>query len=118
MSGVAVVSEDRLEDAWVSVLSAIYRQTKWDKIARGRSRLDIFDHRLEASRYEPTVAEVIQKLSNFLGIQGVDLPMEDLQLLRENEEKALEIIRRWPKILALRASKRVKQIKLKLGVEE
>jgi hypothetical protein len=94
--------EATLEERWVNVLAAVWSQVKWSRI-RGRSHLDVFEHRLEYAKYEPDVPSVLQRLGNTLGIQGLVAPVEDIEELRRNEEKAMEILRRWTKLLALKA---------------
>jgi hypothetical protein len=91
-----------LEERWVNVLAAVWSQVKWSRI-RGRSHLDVFEHRLEYAKYEPDVPSVLQRLGNTLGIQGLIAPVEDVEELRKHEDAALDVLRRWTKLLALKA---------------
>ena len=104
----SVVSEKEVEERWVSVLAHIWRQVKWKRIKR--KPLDVFEHRLEYAKYEPDVGAVIQRLANTLSIQGVEAPLEDIEFLRSNNELAMEILRRYTKLLALKASVRAKEL--------
>jgi predicted component of type VI protein secretion system len=102
-------SEGIVEEKLVNVLGHIYSQVKWRRMRRHRP-LDVFEHRLEYAKYEQDIPSVIQRLSNTLGLQGVSVPLEDLEHLRRCEQQALDILRRWTKMLALKASIRAKEI--------
>jgi hypothetical protein len=78
---------------------------------RGRRPLDVFEHRLEFSKYEPDVPAVLQRLGNSLGLQGLSVPVEDVEFLRRREEEAMEVLRRWTKLLALKASVKAREIR-------
>jgi hypothetical protein len=99
-----------VEDAWVEVLAHVYSQVRWHRI-RGRRHLDVFEHRLEYAKYEPDVPSAIQRLANTLSLQGVNVPLDKVELLRSREEEAMEVLRRWTKLLALKAQIRAKELK-------
>lgn len=102
-------SESTIEEKLVNVLGHIYSQVKWRRMKR-RKPLDVFEHRLEYAKYEQDIPSVIQRLSNALSLQGVSVPLEDLEHLRKCEPFALDILRKWTKLLALKASIRAKEI--------
>jgi len=102
-------SESTVEEKLVNVLGHIYSQVKWRRMKR-RKPLDVFEHRLEYAKYEQDIPSVIQRLSNALSLQGVSVPLEDLEHLRKCEPLALDILRKWTKLLALKASIRAKEI--------
>ena len=102
--------ESVVEEKLVNVLGHIYSQVKWRKM-RKRKPLDVFEHRLEYAKYEQDIPCVVQRLANTLGLQGVNAPLEDLEYLRRCEPIALDILRRWTKLLALKASIRAKEIR-------
>jgi hypothetical protein len=102
-------SEGIIEEKLVNVLGHIYSQVKWRRMRR-RKPLDVFEHRLEYAKYEQDIPSVIQRLSNALSLQGVSVPLEDLEHLRKCESLALDILRKWTKLLALKASIRAKEI--------
>jgi hypothetical protein len=99
-----------VEERWVSVLAHVWNQVRWGRI-RGRRPLDVFEHRLEYAKYEPDVPSVLQRLGNSLSIQGLNVPVEDVEFLREHEGLAMEVLRRWTKLLALRASVRARELR-------
>jgi hypothetical protein len=99
-----------VEERWVSVLAHAWNQVRWRRI-RGRRPLDVFEHRLEYAKYEPDVPSVLQRLGNSLSIQGLNVPVEDVEFLRENGELAMEVLRRWTKLLALKASVRARELR-------
>ena len=99
-----------VEDAWVEVLAHVYAQVKWHKV-RGRRHLDVFEHRLEYAKYEPDVPSALQRLANTLSLQGVAVPLDKVELLRSREEEAMEVLRRWTKLLALKAQMKAKELK-------
>jgi hypothetical protein len=101
-----------LEEAWVEVLAHVYSQVRWRRI-RGRRHLDVFEHRLEYAKYEPDVPSALQRLANALSLQGVNVPLDKVELLRTREEEAMEVLRRWTKLLALKAQMRAKELKKK-----
>jgi len=100
-----------IERAWIEVLAHIYKAVNWKKVAKGRSAYDIFEHRLEFSKYESDVPSVIQKLCNTLGLQAPSLPLEYVNLLRENEKEAMKVLRKMPKLLTLYSAERAKELK-------
>jgi len=99
-----------VEDAWVEVLAHVYAQVRWHRV-RGRRHLDVFEHRLEYAKYEPDVPSALQRLANTLSLQGVNVPLDRVELLRSREEEAMEVLRRWTKLLALKAQMRAKELK-------
>jgi hypothetical protein len=99
-----------VEDAWVEVLAHVYSQVRWHRI-KGRRHLDVFEHRLEYAKYEPDVPSAIQRLANTLSLQGVNVPLDKVELLRSREEEAMEVLRRWTKLLALKAQMKAKELK-------
>jgi len=103
--------EELAEQAWIDVLAHVYRTVDWKRVARGRSSLDIFEHRLRFSMFEPDVPSVIDKLCNTLGLQAPWLPLDKIDILRKNEKVALKILRKMPKLLTLYASEKAKQLK-------
>ena len=103
--------EKRIEEAWVEVLAYVYKAVDWKKVARNRSAYDIFEHRLEFSKYEPDIPSVIQKLCNSLSLQAPPLPLEEVDFLRCHEKLALKLLRKMPKLLTLKAADRAKQLK-------
>jgi len=101
-----------LEETWAEVLAHVYAQVRWSRI-RGRRHLDVFEHRLEYAKYEPDVPSALQRLANALSLQGVSVPLDKVELLRAREEEAMEVLRRWTKLLALKAQVRAKELKKK-----
>jgi hypothetical protein len=99
-----------VEERWVNVLAHVWNQVRWSRI-RGRRPLDVFEHRLEYAKYEPDVPSVLQRLGNSLSIQGLSVPVEDVEFLRQHEGLAMEVLRRWTKLLALKASARAKELR-------
>jgi hypothetical protein len=94
----------------VSVLAHVWNQVRWGRV-KGRRPLDVFEHRLEYAKYEPDVPSVLQRLGNSLSIQGLSVPVEDVEFLRENEDLAMEVLRRWTKLLALKASVKARELR-------
>jgi len=105
-------SEGVVEELWVVVLARVWNQVKWWRI-RGRRHLDVFEHRLEYAKYEPDVASAIQRLANALGIQGVDAPLDAIERLRGCNDVAMDVLRKWTKLLALKASIRAREERTK-----
>ncbi len=101
-------SESTIEELWVVVLARVWNQVKWKKM-KGRRYLDVFEHRLEYAKYEPDVASALQRLANTLSIQGIDAPLEAIEGLRNCNEVAMDVLRRWTKLLALKASIKAKE---------
>jgi hypothetical protein len=99
-----------VEERWVSVLAHVWNQVRWGRI-RGRRPLDVFEHRLEYAKYEPDVPSVLQRLGNSLSIQGLSAPVEDVEFLRQHEDVAMEVLRRWTKLLALKASVKARELR-------
>jgi hypothetical protein len=105
-------SESTVEELWTVVLAKVWNQVKWQRM-RGRRYLDVFEHRLEYAKYEPDVASVLQRLANTLSIQGIDAPLDAIEGLRKCNEVAMDVLRRWTKLLALKASVRAKEERTK-----
>jgi hypothetical protein len=103
-------SEGAVEELWVDVLAHIWNQVKWWRI-RGRKPLDVFEHRLEYAKYEPDVASALQRLANTLSIQGINVPVDAVEKLRQCNEVAMDVLRKWTKLLALKASVKAKELR-------
>ena len=99
-----------VEERWVEVLAHVWNSVRWGRM-RGRRSLDVFEHRLEWAKHEPDVPSVLQRLASSLSVQGLQVPVEDVEFLREDEELALEVLRRWTKLLALKASVRARELR-------
>ena len=106
-----------VEEAWAEVLAHVYSQVKWHRV-RGRRHLDVFEHRLEYAKYEPDVPSALQRLASALSLQGVNVPLDRVEFLRSREEEAMEVLRRWTKLLALKAQVRAKELKQQQKKEE
>ena len=99
-----------VEEKLVNVLAHVWNHVNWRRI-RGRRYIDVFEHRLEYAKYEPDIPSVLQRLGNSLSIQGLNLPVEDVEFLRKCEGEALDMLRRWAKLLALKASVKAKELR-------
>jgi hypothetical protein len=97
-----------VEEKLVNVLAHVWNHVSWRRI-RGRRYIDVFEHRLEYAKYEPDIPSVLQRLGNSLSIQGLNLPVEDF--LRKCEGEALDMLRRWAKLLALKASVKARELR-------
>ena len=102
---------EKVEEALVEWLAHIYRAVDWKKVARNRSAYDVFEHRLEFSRYERDIPSVHQKLCNTLSLQAPYVPLDVMDFLRKHEGVALRILRKMPKLLTLRAAFRARELK-------
>lgn len=110
--------QSEIEKAWIEVLAHIYRAVDWSKVRRGGKRpLDVFVHRLEFSRNVRDVASLLQRLCNSLSLQGPKLPLDAIDYLRQNESEAMKYVRKYPKLLALYAEKRARELRKGGGVE-
>ena len=101
----------KLEDAWTELLAHIYKAVDWKRIARSKISYDIFEHRLEFSRYERDIPSVIQRLCNALSLQAPPMPLDTIDFLRKHEKDALKVLRKMPKLLTLKAAKRAKVLR-------
>lgn len=110
-------SEKLVEALWVELLAHIWNQVKWRRI-RGRRHLDVFEHRLEYAKYEAGVPSVLQRLGNTLSLQGVNAPLEVIEGLRKCEDVAMDVLRKWTKLLALKASIRARELREELRERE
>jgi hypothetical protein len=99
-----------VEEKLVNVLAHVWNHVNWRRI-RGRRYIDVFEHRLEYAKYEPDIPSVLQRLGNSLSIQGLNLPVEDVEFLRKCEGEALDMLRRWAKLLALKASVKARELR-------
>jgi hypothetical protein len=99
-----------VEEKLVNVLAHIWNHVNWRRI-RGRRYLDVFEHRLEYAKYEPDIPSMLQRLGNSLSIQGLILPVEDVELLRKCEDVALDMLRRWTKLFVLKAYVKAKELR-------
>ncbi|MEM1633985.1 MAG: hypothetical protein QXN08_08815 [Nitrososphaerales archaeon] len=95
---------DRVEEAWVEVLSQMFAQAVPKLFSKTkRSWIDVFEHRLEFSKYEEDVPSVLQTLGNRLNIQGLNVPLDKVEYLKTCNDLALDVLRRWTKYLALKS---------------
>ncbi len=98
-----------LGEAIARLLATIYLRANWKQIARGRDPLDVFQHRVLAAAYQPTLKQFIEKLCRGLGIQGVRIDDELLGFLEEHEERVLEELRSSSVYYVARAYNMVRQ---------
>ena len=98
-------------------MAKVWNQVKWQRM-RGRRYLDVFEHRLEYAKYEPDVASVLQRLANTLSIQGIDAPLDAIEGLRNCNEVAMDVLRRWTKLLVLKASLEAREERAKVRGEK
>lgn len=106
-------AERKLEEAWTELLAHIYKAVDWKRVAKSKNAYDIFEHRLEFSRYEPDIPSVIQKLCNTLSLQAPPLPLNVIEFLREHEKDAMRVLRKMPKLLTLKAAHRAREMKMR-----
>lgn len=112
MESAGACSVEKVEEAWVEVLSSMFAQAvpkMFRKIRR--SWIDVFEHRLEFSKYEGDIPSVLQTLGNRLNIQGLNVPYESVEYLRRCEDMALDVLRRWTKYLALKSYEKWRHMK-------
>jgi len=109
-------SEGVVEELWVIVLACVWNQVRWRRI-RGRRHLDVFEHRLEYAKYESDVASALQRLANTLSIQGIDAPLDAIERLRKCNDVAMDVLRKWTKLLALKASIKAREERVKSSAE-
>ena len=108
-------NDELLERHVVNVLGHIYRKVNWRKMG-SRSSYDIFEHRIEYSKYEIDLPKVVQKLCDKLSIQapvyadGVQDWLESMEYCRRHEKESLNLIRTQGKLLTLLAAERSKEI--------
>lgn len=112
------LNKREIEENLVEWLAHVYRMVDWKKVAKSRSAYDIFEHRLEFSKYESDIPSVHQKLCNTLSLQAPPVPLHVMDFLRENEKEALKILRKMPKLLTLKAAYRAKEIKKNVKGDE
>ncbi|MGC8988367.1 hypothetical protein, partial [Infirmifilum sp.] len=98
------------EEMWVEVLAHVWNAVKWRKI-RGRKHIDVFEHRVEYAKYESDPASFLQRLANALSIQGVVVPVETLERLRGCSDLAMDVVRRWTKVIVLKASVKSRELR-------
>lgn len=101
---VSSATSSEVEQAWTTVLGKIFEAVDWKKMRGRRSRLDIFEHRLAFAKYEQDIPDVIQRLCNTLSLQAPTLPIERVDYLREHRDEAMEMLRRWDKLLTMKAA--------------
>jgi len=95
---------NQVEEAWIEVLSAMFAQAVPKLFSKTkRPWLDVFEHRLEFSKYEEDVPSVLQTLGNRLSIQGLTVPLDKVEYLKKCNEMSLDVLRRWTKYIALKA---------------
>lgn len=98
------MDEKEIEEAWTIVLGSVFKEVDWNKI-RGRNRkTDVFEHRLTYATHQENVASLIQKLLNGLSLQAPPLPTGRIESLREDEMLSMKIVRRYSKLLTLKAA--------------
>ena len=102
--------DEKMEKAWIEVLAHIYNETDWKKIASSHNAMSVFERKLESCKYEKDVPTAIQKLCNVLGIQA-QLPLEQVNILREHDGDAMRVLRKMPLLLACYARERAMEIR-------
>lgn len=82
-----------------SALADIYQSVKWKTIARSKSSLDIFQHRLLTASSMPTVIRAFEKLAHGLSIQATTISAETFLKLETQEEQILKLLREETRLL-------------------
>jgi len=82
-----------------SALADIYQSVKWKTIARSKSSLDVFQHRLLTASSMPTISRVFEKLAHGLSIQATNINAETFLLLENNEKLILKLLREETRLL-------------------
>jgi len=103
--------EKEIEEKWVELLASIYMYVDWRKVARNHYAGDIFEHRVKMASSQSDIPSMVEHLCNLLGLQAPKLPLNAINFLRENEDEAMYMLRRWTRLLSIQAVNRAIEIR-------
>ena len=101
---------DELDEKIGVMLGRVYKRVDWKRTARGRSPLDVFQHRLKVASTMPSIRRLLEKLCHGLGLQGVDVPVNVLDYLEEHREEVLDRLRNESVYYTLLAREKAREV--------
>jgi len=91
--GCGCVLDREVERAVHKLLRAVWLKADWKKIARQRSRYDVFAHKVKAAACQETVPKFLEKLCRSLSLQSVRVPPSLIRILDGCREEVLAALR-------------------------
>ena len=113
------MDDDELEEKVGLMLAYAWRQfyAVWGKKIKGRSVLDVFQHRVKVASYMPTFQRFLEKLAHGLGLQSLSVPGELIEELKGEGDRVMDLLREESVYLVVKAYNLSKKIKIKKGGE-
>ena len=103
--------EEAVTELLGKLLGMVFRQVDWRHVARGRSKLDVFQHRLLVAGYQPDFDRAFEKLCSGLSLQAPHIDIQLLEELRRHSSLALKVWREKSRLLTYLAWKNASQAK-------
>lgn len=92
-----------------SVLGIIFHSVRWDQM-RGRSKYDIFQHRLNVAVRQSSITAMLQKLCHGLNLQAPEIDPKLIEYLDKNEETIFKLIREATQYFTYKAAEKAKEV--------
>lgn len=100
-------NKEKIRRSWIEVLSLIWKEADWKKIAQNQKSTDVFEHRLRVAGTQSSIQMSVRKLCRGLSLQAPEIPMQPFEYLIENKSEALKLLREEDIYLTLKAKETV-----------
>lgn len=86
--------KEETENNVKKLLRTVYDNANWKKIARARSKYDIYAHKIKAASHQQTITTFVEKLCHSLGIQSIQIEITTIKQLEAEREAVLKAVRK------------------------
>ena len=86
--------KEETENNLRTLLRTIHDSANWKKIARARSKYDIYAHKIKAASHQQTITTFMEKLCHSLGIQSIQIDTATIKQLEAEREAVLKAVRK------------------------
>lgn len=92
--GLLLSLKEETENNLKNLLRTIHDNANWKKLAKARSKNDIFAHKIKAASHQQTITIFMEKLCHSLGIQSIQIDTAIIKQLETEQEAVLKAVRK------------------------
>ncbi len=92
--GLLLSLKEETENNLKLLLRTVHDSANWKKIARARSKYDIYAHKIKAASHQQNITTFMEKLCHSLGIQSIKIDTAIIRQLEAEREAVLKAVRR------------------------
>lgn len=85
--------EAKTEKDLKTLIRVVWDSADWKKIARARSKYDIYAHKLKAAAAQNKISRFLEKLCHSLGLQSVQIDPALIRRLEKEKDSVLKAVR-------------------------